>query len=230
MANLIIKSSADNLVLQGSDASPAITVGATGTTTFAEAATMSGNVTMSGTANNLGTTTAGTLSSGVTFPAGHVIKVTHKADESAASNVSFSSTSYADSGVFMSHVCNQSSTNSYLVAEFFTGMIYIASSGEMMQIKMCATTSSNATHASANELLDNSYHSYWRDNSVNQYHPEYLRFYLGLETEMDMADIGTWDATDEIHFRIFGARDGSGDARLCHNLSTWNFTITEVAR
>ena len=36
MANLIIKSSADNLVLQGSDDSPAITVGATGTTTFAE--------------------------------------------------------------------------------------------------------------------------------------------------------------------------------------------------
>ena len=41
MANLIIKSSADNLVLQGSDASPAITVGATGTTTFAENATFS---------------------------------------------------------------------------------------------------------------------------------------------------------------------------------------------
>jgi hypothetical protein len=74
MANLIIKSSADNLVLQGSDASPAITVGATGTTTFAEAATMSGNVTMSGTANNLGTTTAGTLSSGVVFPSGHVVQ------------------------------------------------------------------------------------------------------------------------------------------------------------
>ena len=55
MANLIIKSSADNLVLQGSDASPAITVGATGTTTFAE------NATLSGTANNLGTVTAGTI-------------------------------------------------------------------------------------------------------------------------------------------------------------------------
>ena len=57
MANLIIKSSADNLVLQGSDASPAITVGATGTTTFAE------NATLSGTANALGTVTAGTLNS-----------------------------------------------------------------------------------------------------------------------------------------------------------------------
>ena len=68
MANLIIKSSADNLVLQGSDASPAITVGATGTTTFAE------NMTLSGTANNLGTSTAGTLTSGITYPAGHVIQ------------------------------------------------------------------------------------------------------------------------------------------------------------
>ncbi len=58
MANLIIKSSADNLVLQGSDASPAITVGATGTTTFAE------NATFSGTANNLGTVTAGAINGG----------------------------------------------------------------------------------------------------------------------------------------------------------------------
>ena len=58
MANLIIKSSADDLVLQGSDASPAITVGATGTTTFAE------NATLSGTANNLGTVTAGNINVG----------------------------------------------------------------------------------------------------------------------------------------------------------------------
>jgi hypothetical protein len=75
MANLIIKSSADNLVLQGSDASPAITVGATGTTTFAEAATMSGNVTMSGTANNLGTVTAGTLGTGIVYPEHTVLQV-----------------------------------------------------------------------------------------------------------------------------------------------------------
>jgi hypothetical protein len=64
MANLIIKSSADNLVLQGSDASPAITVGATGTTTFAENATMSGVTTLAN-----ATITAGT------FPAGHVLQV-----------------------------------------------------------------------------------------------------------------------------------------------------------
>ena len=68
MANLIIKSSADNLVLQGSDASPSMTVGATGTITFAE------NVTMSGTGNNIGTVTAGTIGSAVTPPANYIFK------------------------------------------------------------------------------------------------------------------------------------------------------------
>ena len=60
MANLIIKSSSNDLVIQGSDASPAITVAAAGTTTFAE------NATLSGTANNLGTVTAGTISNAAT--------------------------------------------------------------------------------------------------------------------------------------------------------------------
>ena len=56
MANLIIKSSANDLVIQGSDESPAITVAAAGTTTFAE------NATLSGSANALGTVASGDLS------------------------------------------------------------------------------------------------------------------------------------------------------------------------
>ena len=74
MANLIIKPSAGgDLVIKGSDDSPAITVGTTGTTTFAENATMSGNVTMSGD-NNLGTVTAGTIGDEVNFPNKHVLQ------------------------------------------------------------------------------------------------------------------------------------------------------------
>ena len=83
MANLIIKSTANDLVIQGSDASPAITVGTDGTTTFAEPATMSGtlgvtgNTTLSGTANNLGTVTAGTFpeaSATALYPTGSVLQ------------------------------------------------------------------------------------------------------------------------------------------------------------
>ena len=91
MANLILKASSGNsLVVQGGDASPAITVGNTGQATFAEPATMSGtlgvtgattlsgattcsttlgvtgNTTLSGSANNLGTVTAGAVNNTVT--------------------------------------------------------------------------------------------------------------------------------------------------------------------
>ena len=69
MANLIIKPSAGgDLVIKGSDDSPAITVGTTGTTTFAE------NATLSGTANNIGTVTAGTIGDEVNFPNKHVLQ------------------------------------------------------------------------------------------------------------------------------------------------------------
>ena len=106
MANLIIKSSADNLVLQGSDASPAITVGATGTTTFAE------NATFSGTANNLGTTTAGTLSSGVTFPAGHVLQTVI---ETNSTETSTTSTSFAEVNAGLSPTITPSATSSKIL-------------------------------------------------------------------------------------------------------------------
>ena len=111
MANLIIKSSADNLVLQGSDASPAITVGATGTTTFAE------NATLSGTANNLGTATAGTLSSGVTFPAGHVLQVL---STSHNTEVGTDSTTYVALSTPMSVAITPSSTSNKIWVHFAT--------------------------------------------------------------------------------------------------------------
>ena len=64
MANLIIKPAGNgSLILQDEGGDAALTVGTTGSTTLA------------GTTNNLGTVTAGTLGSAITFPAGHVVKV-----------------------------------------------------------------------------------------------------------------------------------------------------------
>ncbi len=62
MANLIIKpTSGGSLILQDEGGTAAHTIDA------------NGNHTLSGSTNNLGTVTAGTLSSGVTFPASHII-------------------------------------------------------------------------------------------------------------------------------------------------------------
>ena len=97
MANLIIKpTSGGSLILQDEGGDAALTVSAAGNVQAATtlgvtgASTMTGNVTMAGTANNLGTSTAGTLTSGVTFPgaagtntAGHVVAVKYHSDNTS---------------------------------------------------------------------------------------------------------------------------------------------------
>jgi len=139
MANLIIKSSANDLVIQGSDESPAITVGATGTTTFAE------NATLSGTANALGTVTAGTLShgttlqgyvdssnTGVTFPTGHVLQ-TVVATQPASIVVTVTANSWNNiSG--LSAVITPSSTSSRILATVSLGRIDGSSSSLSIQV------------------------------------------------------------------------------------------------
>ena len=87
MANLIIKpADGGSLVLQDEGGDQALTVGTTGSTTLA------------GTANNLGTTTAGTLSSGVTFPAGHVIQQVSSIYE-PTTNIATTSTTFQASSL-----------------------------------------------------------------------------------------------------------------------------------
>ena len=68
MANLIIKPSAGGqLIIKDEGDSAAITVATNGTTTFAE------NATLSGSANNLGTVTAGDISNNaIVYPTGHM--------------------------------------------------------------------------------------------------------------------------------------------------------------
>ena len=118
MANLIIKSSADNLVLQGSDASPAITVGATGTTTFAE------NATLSGTANNLGTVTAGTykgiVHSDATFPTGHVLQMFNVLSTAATSITN-------TNAVILTKTFNRIKGNSHFIVNTVVSMAMVTS-------------------------------------------------------------------------------------------------------
>ena len=90
MADFIIKSAAgtgNNTLIQGADASPAITISETGTTTFAE------NATFSGTANVYG--------AGI-FPAGHVVNTSQVHDRDVASHINTTSSSHAASGIIVS--------------------------------------------------------------------------------------------------------------------------------
>tara|TARA_R100001594_G_C3982112_1_gene250355 strand:+ start:42 stop:674 length:633 start_codon:yes stop_codon:yes gene_type:complete len=127
MANLIIKSSADNLVLQGSDASPAITVGATGTTTFAE------NATFSGTANVYG---AGT------FPTGMVLQV-------ASDNYNAS----LETGGSATKLCEVSLVTKQANSKFFyTSCISVGGEGDADNIYLTVSKTAGTSAVESDDL------------------------------------------------------------------------------
>ena len=83
MADMIIKpSSGNSLVFQDEGGDPALTVGTTGNTTLA------------GTANNLGTVTAGTLGSAVELPTGATIQTVANKNNSPYYSNSVSATTW----------------------------------------------------------------------------------------------------------------------------------------
>ena len=155
MANLIIKSSANDLVIQGSDESPAITVGATGTTTFAE------NATLSGTANNLGTVTAGSIAGGsitsaTTFPVGHVVQTV--------------SDSITGDGVSIT----QAVSTGYVRADTMTKQITGVVSGNDVLITM-----NFGYEIGSNDAADGGAFCIFRESAVISSHPDGHQIYMG---------------------------------------------------
>ena len=83
MANLILKPSTGGVLkIQNDDGTvDALSVSTGGNLTAAGTLAVTGATTLSGTANNIGTVTAGTFNSTIgssaTFPTGHVVKIYH---------------------------------------------------------------------------------------------------------------------------------------------------------
>ena len=98
MANLIIKPASNgSLILQDEGGDAAVTVGTTGSATFAQ------NATFSGTANAIGTVATGNISnSAIVYPAGHVVRTTQASHDAWPSgHVSTSNTSATASGLII---------------------------------------------------------------------------------------------------------------------------------
>ena len=221
MANLIIKpTDGGSLILQDEGGTAAHTIDA------------SGNHTLSGTTNNLGTVTAGTLSSSITYPAGHVIKTSTTQVENPGAHVAIASTSFVDSGIEVTHVAVESSANSYLRYEFYSGMFYFATDGASFQLDTTMRTVSNSTYTAAESICSNDWgisYSYIQGASQN-YFPILIRANCGLVSGMGMpATKSSWAAGDTLYFRLYGKRS-SGNAYVAHDGIQYNATVTEVKR
>jgi hypothetical protein len=175
--------------------------------------------------------TTGTLGSGVTFPTGHVIK--HSVYPIAVTaHVYCNSTSYIDTGFQVIHNTKLSSTDSFLLLEFCSGMFVKATGATAAQIDFTMTTSSNTTHAQANSIIgDASNYNFYRSG---QYGTTYTVFngraYIGLVSGMNMTtNKASWTAGEALYFRMFG-KVGTGSFRVTHVNSTFCMSITEIAR
>jgi hypothetical protein len=184
----------------------------------------------------LGTVTTGTMNntigSSATFPAGHQVKrsVIHRRNQ--PSIISFTTTSFTDSGLEISHETMYSSAESYLVYDFYHGMANVTASATPGYIATTMRTVSNSTYTEAERISSNgSYPTFlYFTSGGDSYWPIYLRYYVGLETNFAMpTTASSWSAGDTLYFRMFAKKGGSGNFKF-HNGSDYNMTVIEVMR
>ena len=142
MANMIIKPAADgNLLIQDRAGGAVLSTGTSG-------ATLANGLA-------LGTPASIALTNATGFPAGHVIKTSVTGDNNVSSDVgTIGSTSMVDSGIDVSHVPALTSSNSFLVVEFFSSNFYIQSAASVHHYDCTMRTVSNGTYTAGESIVD----------------------------------------------------------------------------
>ena len=178
----------------------------------------------------LGTVTSGTLGSGVTYPAGHIVKQSVNVSANSG-HVTASSSNFTDTGIEVAHTALLSSTDSYIQIDWYSGMMeYAGISGTEVKGDITMRAVSNSTYTAADSLCDGSHSSYIYHTSANFYMPWSMKFFAGLETGMAVpASKTTWSAGDTLYFRLFG-KISSGTCRFVHTGSMYSLTAQEVKR
>ena len=220
MANMIIKPAADgNLLIQDRAGGAVLSTGTSG-------ATLANGLA-------LGTPASIALTNATGFPAGHVIKTSVTGDNNVSSDVgTIGSTSMVDSGIEVSHVTALTSSNSFLVVEFFSSNFYIQSAASGHHYDCTMRTVSNGTYTAGESIVDASQKIYIHHNGASAFHTQkFFRLHCGTGTGMGMPDTkSSWAAGDTLYFRLFGKRDGGSSCVFCKVNNFWSFSVMEVAK
>jgi len=185
--------------------------------------TIGSNTTIQGAMN------AGSLTSGVTFPAGHQVKCSFNGVNTLGSHLVVDTTTYADTGLECSHTTALSSTDSYLKFDYYTGMARVAS-GTTFAMDVTMRTVSNSTYTAAETIGPTGYPMQFNTSATSNYFPLSIRLFCGLVSGMKVPDSKTtWSAGDTLYFRMFAKR-GSGTTSTIHSGAGWSITISEIVR
>ena len=154
----------------------------------------------------LGTPASGVLTN-ATFPAGHVIKKSHAGASALGAHLATGTTAYTDTGLEVTHVTARSSTDSYLVFDFYSAMIHITTGSRDCLTDVTMRTVSNSTYTNTESIARGSSYTgygnyFW--TTVQIYCPYLVKQYCGLETGMQMPTTkSTWAAGDTLYFRLY---------------------------
>ena len=189
----------------------------------------SGNVTLAGSANNLGTVSAGTfngtIGSSATLPSGSVIqrkKLWHTSTSS--SHVSTTSSDWTDTGIYGDFTPIKSSSESQIKLEMSIGRFEHYGIAAAATVTMTTVASDTTTHSNSNDIFDSSttYRWYGYDTS-NTGH--YANFEAYIASWSD--GVNTWSADPSCRFRIY-LKASSGTAIFVHNYSQAQLHALEI--
>ena len=227
MANLIIKpTSGGSLILQDEGGTAAHTIDA------------SGNHTLSGSTNNLGTVTAGTIANSVTYPSGFQVGGTILSNSShTSSHISSSSTNtWVNSGLSGSYAPVKSSSETYLKVHFHAGMQQY---GTAIMITECTMNDSDDTSFAVGDAMgayagygSGAVYSNRQSGSANEtstFHFLHNAVATGGMAVNRPDSLTTYAAGTTYYFRMYWSCD-SGTSYFLHTDSYYLFWLEEVMR
>jgi len=171
-----------------------------------------------------------TLGSNATFPAGHTINHVTVGRETGSA-IYTNGTAYVDTGIEVDITTVASSTNSYLIYEYWGGMFHTPSDGSGFNAAATMRTVSNSTYTAGELVYTATYPSYVSFPSQTVYMPIFIRNYCGLVSGMGMpATKSSWAAGDTLYFRLFFKQESGTRSQFAHISSSYNVSLTEVSR
>jgi hypothetical protein len=166
-----------------------------------------------------------------TYPAGHVITHVAIGEEDRDGAIQTSGTSFVDTGLEVGITTGASSANSYIIYEYWGGMMHHPSTGSGFIIAATMRTVSNNTYTAGELIYTAAYPVYISHSSQNVYKNLFIRNYCGLVSGMGMpATKSSWAAGDTLYFRLFISQESGGASSIVHDGSPYNISLTEVSR
>ena len=166
------------------------------------------------------------------FPDGTVVGSAISHGAVSVSSISTTNSSFENSGITVAYTTVLSSSDSYILVEWFSNMTYRNNTvTKNLDVVMRPTASDSTSYSSGESITPAATYRWYEEGMTAQtYTQSSLRMAVGTNTGMDMPDsTSSWAAGTALTFRLFFKVSG-GTFLLVHGGTSWMFKVTEVSK